>query len=92
MEQEAQKIIEENPVVLATINSKGNPHVIAVALVKVKDDKIIITNNYMKSTIENIKNNPNVSLAVWNKDCKGYRIDGKAEYYEQGNDLILLDQ
>jgi uncharacterized protein len=84
VEEKAKNIIEENPVALATVNPKGNPHVIAVAYVKIKEDKVIITNNYMKSTIDNIKNNPHVSLAVWNKDWKGYRIDGIAEYYEKG--------
>jgi predicted pyridoxine 5'-phosphate oxidase superfamily flavin-nucleotide-binding protein len=42
----------------------------------------------MGSTIENIKRNPNISLAVWNEDwkenCVGYSIEGKAEYFEEG--------
>ncbi len=82
--EDAKKIIEENPVALATINKEGNPHCIAVAFVKVKDDKVIITNNYMTNTIKNINRNNNVSLAVWNKDWKGYQINGKAEYFEKG--------
>ncbi|GBE19686.1 pyridoxamine 5'-phosphate oxidase [archaeon BMS3Abin17] len=81
--EEVKKMIEENPVALATIKD-GNPYVITVAFVKVKDDKIVITNNYMTNTINNIKDNPNVSLAVWNKDWKGYQINGKAEYFEEG--------
>jgi hypothetical protein len=53
MEDKIKKIIEENP--LATVNQKGEPHVIGVASVKVKDEKIIVTDNYMKTTIEKHK-------------------------------------
>jgi len=77
-------IIENNPVALATSDKKGKPHVIAVACVKVKDDKIIITNNYMKTTIDNIKQNPKVSLVAWGRTLKGCKIDGIAEYFENG--------
>ena len=84
MEEEIKKIIEENAVALASIGADGNPYCIAVAYVKVKDDKIVITANYMNTTLENIKNNPNVCLVVWNKDWTGYQIKGKAEYFEEG--------
>ena len=84
MEEEIKKMIEKNALAFATINEEGNPYVIAVAFVKVKDDKIIITNNYMGKTIDNLKNNPNISLVVWNKDWKGYNIQGKVEYFEEG--------
>ncbi|MBU0957788.1 MAG: pyridoxamine 5'-phosphate oxidase family protein [Nanoarchaeota archaeon] len=90
MEEETKKIIEENPVALATVNSEGNPHVIAVAFVKIKNEKIIITNNHMNLTINNIKGNSKVSLAVWNKDWKGYGIDGTAEYFEEGEWLDFV--
>lgn len=84
MENEIKKIIEENPVALATVDNEGKPYVIAVASVKVKDDKIIVTNNYMKKTIENLKNSPNISLVVWNKDLEGYKIQRVAEYFSEG--------
>ena len=84
MKQDIKKIIEDNPVALATVKSDGTPHVIAVAYVKVKNNKIVITRNYMNQTLDNIKNNPNVSLAVWDEDWNGYRIDGAAEYFEEG--------
>ena len=77
-------MIEENPVAFATVNDGGNPYCIAVAFVKVKDDKIVITDNYMKITKENIIKNPNVSLVVWNKNLEGYQINGKAEYFKEG--------
>ncbi|MBM3228322.1 pyridoxamine 5'-phosphate oxidase family protein [Candidatus Pacearchaeota archaeon] len=84
MEEKFKKIIEENPVAFATINAKSEPHVIAVAFVKVKDNKIIITNNYMKSTVINLKKSPNVGLVVWDKKWNGIKIQGKAKYFEKG--------
>jgi len=78
-----KKMIEENVVAFASCDDNGNLRNIAVAFVKVKDNKIIITNNYMKTTLENIKKNNNVSLAVWEEE-NGFGIDGAAEYYEEG--------
>ena len=75
--------LERATIAVATVNNKGNPHNIAIMYAKVKDGKIIITNNYMKKTINNIKNNSNVSLVFWEGE-KGWRIDGKVEYYDSG--------
>ena len=90
MNEEAKKIIEENPVALASVNPDGKPNVNAVAFVKVKDEKIVITDNYMKQTKENILANPAVCLAVWDKDWKGYKIIGEAEYFDSGEWLDFV--
>ena len=83
--EEHKKMIEGNAMALATVGEGNIPHVIAVAFVKVKDGKMVITDNYMVDTIRNIQNNKNVALAVWNKewqeDCKGFEFSGTAEYH-----------
>ncbi|OGD84562.1 hypothetical protein A2165_02540 [Candidatus Curtissbacteria bacterium RBG_13_40_7] len=67
-----KKIIEENPVALATVNDKGKPNVNAVSCVKVvAQNKMIITDNYMQQTIVNLKNNKDVCLAVWHQNWVG---------------------
>jgi len=84
---ESQKNLLETKVVsLATTNDDGTPNVIPVADVKVADDcQIIITDNFMKQTADNIKNNPNICLATWSDDWKeGYKLIGKAEYHITG--------
>lgn len=79
-----KEIIENNPVALATIRS-NRPYVIVVACCKVIDnDKILITDNFMKSTVQNILKNNNVAIVVWDKKWKGYQFLGKAKYYEKG--------
>lgn len=88
IDKEATKIIEENPVAFATVDpSSGTakPNVIGVAYVKVVDkDKVLITDNYMKQTLENLKQNNNVCLAVWDKDWQGYKLIGTSEYQTEG--------
>lgn len=81
----AKKVIEDNPVALSTLTSGGKPNVIAVACVKVvSDNKVVITDNFMKRTRMDLKKNKNVCLAVWDKDWNGYKLIGTAEYHCDG--------
>ncbi len=84
-----KKMIEENALGLATINEKEEPHNIAVGYVKViSKNQLLITDNYLDETINNIKINPNVALVVWRADwkenCIGYEFRGKAEEFTSG--------
>jgi len=82
---EIKNIIEDNPVALATVMSDSRPNVIGVAFVKiVSDNEVIITDNYMNQTPKDIANNRNVCLLVWDKEMKGYKIIGQAEYFTEG--------
>jgi len=82
---DAKQIIENNPIAFSTIDSTNKPNVIAVAYVKVvSDNQILITDNFMKQTKENLVTNNNVCLAVWDKNWNGYKISGKAEYFTDG--------
>jgi len=85
IKDELKKLIEENPMSLATIDNSGDPHVIAVAYVKVvSSNQILITDNCMRRTKKNILRNNKVALAVWDKDWTGYQIKGTAEYFVSG--------
>ena len=82
---EVKKLIEENPLAFATVDEAGKPNVIGVAFVKVvSKNQILITDNYMKKTKENLEKNNNVCLAVWDKDWNGYKLVGTAEYFTSG--------
>jgi len=90
-----KKMIEENAMGFATTDKNGNPHNIAVGYVQViSKDQLVISNNYINESIENIKSNPNVSLVVWPSDwkenCIGYELKGKAEYFTEGKYLELI--
>jgi len=82
-----KKQIEKSVLALAT--SKNNkPHQIAVACVKVLGDSLIITDNFMKETKNNIKLNNKVSLLFWKN--KGYELRGNAKYYSSGKWLNFV--
>ena len=85
IDTDIKKIIENNPIAFSTIDSTNKPNVIAVAYVKVvSNNQILITDNFMKQTKENLLLNNNVCLAVWDKDWNGYKISGIAEYFING--------
>ncbi len=84
-----KKMIEENALGLATADKAGNPHNIAVGDVQViSKNQLLVSDNYLKETLENIKVNSNVSLVVWARNwkdaCVGYELKGKAEYFTSG--------
>jgi predicted pyridoxine 5'-phosphate oxidase superfamily flavin-nucleotide-binding protein len=80
-----KKTIEQNPVALATVAKNCEPNVIAVSCVKVVSAReLVITDNYMKQTKENLAKNKNVCLAVWDRNWKGYKLIGEARYFSFG--------
>jgi len=82
---EIKNIIENNPVALATVMKDGKPNVLGVAYIKVvSDTEIIITDNYMNQTLQDILNNKNVCLLAWDETLKGYKMIGQAEYFSSG--------
>ncbi len=89
--EELKQLIENNIVAFASVNEADKPHNIAVAYPKVvSKNQIILTDNFMEETIQNILKNNNVSLVVWNadwediKDCYGYELRGIVEYFTSG--------
>lgn len=85
MAPKIKKIIEENVVVFATANKKGNPHCIAVTGVKiVSKNQLLITDNQMQKTIKNVSENASVSLVAWNEKEECVKMSGKAKYYTAG--------
>jgi predicted pyridoxine 5'-phosphate oxidase superfamily flavin-nucleotide-binding protein len=84
------KIIEKNPCAISTITKDNKPYAIVVAYCKVKDNKILITDNYMKNTKNNILNNNYLSLVVWNKDWKSLKIQGTVKYKIDGKEYNYI--
>ncbi|MEK7447356.1 MAG: pyridoxamine 5'-phosphate oxidase family protein [Patescibacteria group bacterium] len=83
-EEEVKNLIENNPIAFGTAED-NKPNVIGVAYVKVvSDDEVVITDNFMKKTKENLDKNNNVCLAVWDKDWHGYKLVGEADYHMKG--------
>jgi predicted pyridoxine 5'-phosphate oxidase superfamily flavin-nucleotide-binding protein len=87
--EDLKALIENNALALATVGLDGKPHCIAVGYAKVVAiNQILITDNFMAETRNNIQKNPNVSLTVWTRnweeECEGYELKGTAEYFNKG--------
>ena len=87
--KEMKRLIEDNALALATIDDKGNPHNIALGYVKVvSKNQLLVTVDIIVQTIKYIKKNPNIAIAVWNKEwkkkCIGYEFKGNAKYFSKG--------
>lgn|SRR3989338_159598 len=89
VDEELKAIIEEYPLAFSTV-CDNKPYTIVVAFAKVEDGKLILTDNYMHTAIENLKKNKNVSLAVWDIEWDGWQINGEAEYYSEGKWLEFV--
>lgn len=81
-----KKIIENNDLALATVDLSNKPNVVYVCCAKVvSKNQILITDNYMNKTKENILINKNISIAVSDiKLEKSYQLKGIVNYYSSG--------
>lgn len=78
-------LIDGNPIHIATVNKENKPNLAVASDVKViGENQFVISVNEMINTQENIKSNPNVVITVFDKDFKGLRIFGIAQYFTNG--------
>jgi predicted pyridoxine 5'-phosphate oxidase superfamily flavin-nucleotide-binding protein len=91
IDEQLKQLVEDNVGALASTNEEGKPHNIAVgSSMVVSENQILVTDSFMKETIQNIMKNKNVSLVFWNtdpekkKDCHGCEFRGIAEYFTSG--------
>ena len=83
--KQIKSFFEQVPVMaLATADISGIPNVSAIASKKIVSDHTIYTiDTFHNKTLKNIKENPNVSIAMW-KDSEGYQIKGIAKHHTEG--------
>jgi len=68
----------------ATASKKGIPNISNIGGKYLKDDEtIIVVDNYMKKTLSNILENPNVAIII-RRDRESYQIKGKCSYVQEG--------
>jgi len=71
---------------VATTDSDGKPNSVPVGLAKiVAHNQIMLVDNLMVKTRNNIEQNPNVAITCWSgKDEYGYQLKGKARVETTG--------
>ena len=68
-----------------TVDRQGKPHVSPKLLLKAAEKYIYIADYQVKSTYNNLKINPNISVCSFNiVEVFGYHIYGKAQIIERG--------
>ncbi|MCL2786455.1 MAG: pyridoxamine 5'-phosphate oxidase family protein [Methanomassiliicoccaceae archaeon] len=63
----------------ATATASGEPNVVPIAVYRLMpdDETFWVIDNFMKKTLENVKNNPRVSFYLWTPDTSGaYQMKG----------------
>ncbi len=88
--QEIKDVIEKTRGwAFATSTKEGVPNIVPIHFTKIiSDNEIMFVDIFMKKTVENIKQNPNVALSVWDWDAKprkGYQFKGQARIETSGN-------
>lgn len=84
---EVRNVIERQGVFpIATASKDGLPNVVPMTFVKVFDDEnLLIVDNFMNKTKQNIKSNPYISICVWDLENKlSYQIKGKVTIHDSG--------
>lgn len=84
-EKQLELLIRQKNVALATSGLNNQPRVIFVEVNKAENDTIVITDNQMTTTANNIKENPKVALLAFEQDYSYcLKITGSASYEIQG--------
>ena len=88
-----KQLLENNPCHIATVNKNLLPNISVASDIKVlNDNTILISNNEMVHTPDNIINNENVVLTSFNDKWAGLRLTGVAQYYTKGDYFELCNK
>ena len=68
------------PVICATSSREGKPNGVPIGFAKIiSDDEIMLADNFMHKTRQNIEENPVVAVSCWSPEMHGgYQFKGKA--------------
>ena len=77
MNERIKEVFDKQRIIaLATATREGLPNVVPIGAKRIIDDEtIIISNQYLKKTLANMKENPRVALTFWD-GTEGYQIKG----------------
>ena len=86
MTNEMMDAIEKDLVFIGTANADGVPNVVPIGFARPIDaDTILIADNYMNKTRQNLENNPWISLVTKDATKCPFQFKGKVEIFESGN-------
>ena len=73
---------------LATASAKGVPNVVPIgAMFLIDDETLWVIDNFMKKTMNNVKENPVATFDIWNPDgTMSYQVKCDVKYENSGAD------
>lgn len=85
MNERMKEIFEKQQVIaLATATKKGVPNVVPISGKKIIDDEtILISDQFLNKTLNNMKDNPEVAITIW-ENLEGYQFKGTATIETSG--------
>ena len=90
---EAKKLLEEDPIYLATTDGSWPNVTVTQSSVILSDDEFLICDCAMTKAKENILQNPNCCFEAYDdKTETGYKGFGKATYYSEGKQLDIAKE
>ena len=85
------KILEKFPMIISSVDNTSSPNICVVSDYCILDNKkILISNNEMVNTPDNILKNENVCLICLSSNYSGIRLRGTAKYYDSGEMFDLV--
>lgn len=75
----------DGPVILATVSPDGVPNIIyATCVGAFGEDRLVVADNYLHKTRQNLLAGSNGALLFRSKDGKAYQVKGTLEYHTEG--------
>jgi hypothetical protein len=86
MNKEMMDAIERNNIIwLATANNKSTPNLVPIGFARPLDgETILMVANFMNKSLENLRNNPQATVAVGDISECPYQFKGTVEIHESG--------
>ena len=85
MTKEMIEAINNDLVFVATVNREGIPNVVPIGFARPLDENtILIADNFMKKTRENLEANPKISFVTKDSTKCPYQFKGSVEIFTEG--------
>jgi len=91
-----KSLLEKSIIALGTCDKNFKPNVNAVAYCKVvSDSQVLVTDNFLNKTRQNLLENNQISLSFWNPidgdNNEGYQLKGFAQVFTEGKWKKIVD-
>ena len=84
MPQACQDLINNAYAAALSTCADGVPNVVPVSMKQVIDDEtVMVSDQYMKKTLANLRENPRAALSVWDEET-GFQVKGGVTYENEG--------